>query len=54
MIIRRETLNEISSWKAFFNPSVYEKNENLVNKLIADAMGYAASDVADAIKAFKL
>jgi hypothetical protein len=54
MIIRRDTLNEISTLKAKFNPSVYANWELIVIDSIAKTMNLAAADVAAAIKAFKL
>lgn len=54
MIIRRDTLNEISTLKAKFNPGVYANWELYVAESIAKTMNLAVSDVAAAIKAFKL
>jgi hypothetical protein len=54
MIIRKETLNEIATLKAKFNPGVYGNWELIVIDSIAKTMNLAASDVAAAIKAFKL
>lgn len=54
MIIRRETLNEIATLKAKFNPGVYANWELIVIDSIAKTLNLAAKDVAEAIKAFKL
>ena len=54
MIIRRETLNEISTLKSKFNPSVYTNWESYVVESIAKTLNLAAADVAAAIKAYKL
>ena len=55
MIIRRETLNEISTLKSNFNPDLFDSTwEHFIVKSIARTLNLAAADVADAIKAFKL
>jgi hypothetical protein len=56
MIIRRETLNEISTLKSNFNnPELWDSTwESFIVKSIASTLNLAAADVADAIKAFKL
>jgi hypothetical protein len=56
MIIRRETLNEISTLKSNFNnPELWDSTwDNFIVKSIASTLNLAAADVADAIKAFKL
>jgi hypothetical protein len=54
MIIRRDTLNEISTLKAKFNVGVYANWESYVVESIAKTLNLAANDVAEAIKAFKL
>jgi len=55
MIIRRDTLNEISTLKANFNPDLFDSTwEHFIAKSIASTLNLAAADVADAIKAFKL
>lgn len=55
MIIRRDTLNEISTLKANFNPALFDSTwEHFIAKSIASTLNLAAADVADAIKAFKL
>jgi hypothetical protein len=54
MIIRKETLNEIATLKAKFNPGVVANWELLVIDSIAKTMNLCAADVAAAIKAFKL
>ena len=54
MIVRKETLNEIATLKAKFNPGVYANWELIVIDSIAKTLNLAASDVAAAIKAWKL
>jgi hypothetical protein len=54
MITRKETLNEIATLKAKFNPGVVANWELLVIDSIAKTMNLCAADVAAAIKAFKL
>ena len=54
MITRKETLNEIATLKAKYNPGVYANWELLVADSIAKTLNLAAADVAAAIKAFKL
>lgn len=54
MIVRKETLNEIATLKAKFNPGVIGNWELLVADSIAKTLNLAASDVAAAIKAWKL
>ena len=54
MIIRRETLNEISTLKAKFNPDAYATWEGAALVSIARTLNLAVADVAEAIKAFKL
>jgi hypothetical protein len=56
MIIRKETLNEISELKAAIRPipGAYADVEFYVIDSIAKTLNLAASDVAAAIKAFKL
>ena len=54
MIIRRETLNEISTLKSKFNSDAYATWEGAAIVSIARTLNLAVADVADAIKAFKL
>ena len=56
MIIRKEYLNEISELKAAIKPipGAYADAEAYVIDAIAKTMNLAASDVAAAIKAWKL
>ena len=54
MIVRKETLNEIATLKAKFNPGVIANWELLVVDSIAKTLNLAASDVAAAIKAYRL
>ena len=54
MIIRRETLNEISTLKSKFNPDAYATWEGAALVSIARTLNLAVADVAAAIKAFKL
>jgi hypothetical protein len=54
MIIRKETLNEIATLKAKFNPGVYANWELIVIDSVAKRMNLAAADVAAAIKAYRL
>jgi hypothetical protein len=56
MIIRKETLNEISELKAAIRPipGAYADAESYVIDSIARTLNLAVADVAAAIKAFKL
>lgn len=54
MIVRKETLNEIATLKAKFNPDAYATWEGAALVSIARTLNLAVADVAAAIKAFKL